>query len=203
MPENMNARNAVVEHPSTGRFAYPPGGILIWLILSVELMTFIPGLIAFFHQANQAPADFSAGAAKLSTLTGSINTAILIVGGYFMAVSLQHLRAGNQRRAATFIWLATLSGVAFLIIKAGEYAGKLNQGLTVESGEFFTFYWLITGFHFVHVLVAVVLLVLAALTAGRPSLPTESIENIETIGVFWHMCDLIWILVFPTFYLMV
>lgn len=185
--------------------AYPPGGILIWIVLSIELLTFIPGLLVFAAARATALAEFQAAAAQLSVASGAANTLILLTSGWCMANAITALQQGvasAERVAGRWIFFSAIGGLAFLIVKGVEFAGKLDAGLTVHSHPFYVFYWLITGFHYVHVLAGLGLLLYAwwALQARRYSV--ADFEDLVAIGVFWHMCDLIWILVFPSFYLL-
>ncbi|MBI40794.1 MAG: nitric oxide reductase [Leptospiraceae bacterium] len=181
---------------------YPPGGILIWMILSIEMLTFIPALIAFFAYRSQELELFIRSSKTLSLSIGTINTAILIIGGWFVAEGMRNLRLNRKDRASSMVWLGALAGIAFLFLKGFEYFQKLEAGYGLNYDTFFTMYWLITGFHFLHVVVGTVLLVIAAngITGGRYTQSDH--EDAETIGVFWHMCDLIWILVFPALYVL-
>ncbi|MEQ1519226.1 MAG: cytochrome c oxidase subunit 3, partial [Usitatibacteraceae bacterium] len=104
-----------------------------------------------------------------------------------------HAREHEQRTKARW-WLlaAALGGVLFLIVKSFEYAAKIASGIGVESRPFFTFFFLITGFHALHVVAGIVILALVA--------RADSIRNIETGIAFWHMVDLVWVLLFPIIY---
>ncbi|MCB1137144.1 MAG: cytochrome c oxidase subunit 3 [Leptospiraceae bacterium] len=180
---------------------YPPGGILIWMVLSLELLTFIPALIAFFYYRQAAPDSFAQSASQLNLEIATINTALLIVGGWFVARALHALRQRQNLQARSFLGGGLLSGLLFLALKGYEYAHKYSQGLDLAYNDFFTMYWLITGFHFLHVVVAALLLIVAMRGIARGRYNATNSEDVETIGVFWHMCDLIWILVFPSLYI--
>lgn len=184
------------------RIYYPPGGLLIWIILTIELVTFIPALIAFFLFRGEAPQKFADSASHLSLTIGTVNTLILITGGWLMAEALRFLRSQKSGRAELYLWLGAVGGLAFLGLKGYEYWQKLTQGFGLQYDDFFSMYWMITGFHYLHVVVGTVLLMVAALGIRRGSYTRDSHEDVETIGVFWHMCDLIWILVFPTIYIL-
>ena len=92
--------------------------------------------------------------------------------------------------------LTILGGLLFLALKTIEYYFKIEAGLTLDHNTFFTFYWLLTGFHVIHVLVGIVILGYFYF-----SLKNQEIEDIEAGAAFWHMCDLIWLLLFPVIYL--
>lgn len=181
---------------------YPPGGLLIWMVLSLELLTFIPALIAFFYYRQADPGGFAESASHLNLEIAVTNTSLLIVGGWFVARAMHALRQDRRQFSRYMLGGGLLTGLLFLALKGYEYAQKYAQGLDLSSGDFFTMYWLITGFHYLHVVVAALLLLVAiqGIRSGRYT--SESTEDVESIGVFWHMCDLIWILVFPSLYIL-
>ncbi len=94
-------------------------------------------------------------------------------------------------------------GLLFLCIKGYEYFEKTAHGLTIDYDSFFTFYWLLTGFHFIHVLVALIILLFLARGIRKGRYSKDDYLDVESGAAFWHMCDLIWLLLFPVLYLMV
>ena len=94
-----------------------------------------------------------------------------------------------------------LGGLLFLVLKSFEYFDKIEAGLTMGYNTFFTFYWMLTLFHVIHVLVGLV--ILGSVYFGlKKTTSTTSIEDVEASAAFWHMCDLIWLLLFPIIYLL-
>ncbi|HMX39336.1 MAG TPA: cytochrome c oxidase subunit 3 [Saprospiraceae bacterium] len=187
---------------SDRRFLYPPGGILIWLIISVELVTFGAGLVVFGWQRSHALQEFSASRRLLDPSIGFANTLILLTSGFLLAEAVHKLRSGATAQSRWRVWAALALGLAFLLLKSSEYAAKLAQGLDLGYSPFFTFYWLLTGFHFFHVLTGVVILAVLALKIGRGAYHAANTQDVETGAAFWHLCDLIWLLLFPILYLL-
>ena len=180
---------------------YPPGGILLWIIITLELLTFTIGIAVFLYQKNGDPETFAQSQTMLNTTFGMVNTMVLITGGFMMATSLRQLKAGNNEKSLTWIRGAAMMGFVFLFIKGYEYFGKIEHGLTLGHDSFFTFYWLLTGFHFIHVLVAVVILLFMAKGIRKKEYSKDDYLDVESGAAFWHMCDLIWLLLFPVLYL--
>ena len=172
---------------------FPPGGILIWIIIFLELITFGAALIAMVHYGNQELELFQNSSLKLNTTYGMINTIFLLTSGYFMAISVLELKTGNTIKFKKLLLLTMLFGVLFLGLKSFEYHEKLNEGFTLGYNTFFSFYWMLTLFHVIHVLV-----VYFGISKNKS---TTTIEDVEASASFWHMCDLIWILLFPIIYL--
>ncbi|MEQ8351921.1 MAG: cytochrome c oxidase subunit 3 [Leptospiraceae bacterium] len=172
------------------------------MILSIEMLTFIPALIVFFAYRYGDANSFMESAQTLNLTLGTVNTGLLIVGGWCVAEGIRNLRLDQKNRSSLLIWLGVLTGAGFLALKGFEYYQKLDSGYGLNYDTFFTMYWLITGFHFLHVVVGTFLLIVAALGIRKMRYSAADHEDVETIGVFWHMCDLIWILVFPSIYIL-
>ncbi len=179
---------------------YPPGGILIWIIILLELTTFGIALIALVVSSKSNPQLYHSSRLMLNPTFGVINTLFLLTGGFFMAEAVRQLKNNPTNKAAANTLFAIVSGLAFLGLKSAEYYEKIEHGLGMEYNSFFTFYWLLTGFHVVHVIVGV--FILAFMYKGIKSTHSPiSIENFEAGAHFWHMVDLIWLLLFPILYL--
>ena len=95
------------------RIYYPPGGILIWMILSIELLTFIPALIIFFAYMNADLGTFMDSVQTLDLTLGTVNTVLLIVGGWFVAEGIRNLRLDRRERSSLLLWLGVLTGLGF------------------------------------------------------------------------------------------
>ena len=180
---------------------YPPGGILLWIIIFLELITFGVALIAMVISSKENPSAFHESRLLLNTAFGTINTVFLITSGFFMAVSVNYLKKKNTKKSLFFLTLTMLGGVLFLVLKSVEYFDKIEAGLTIGYDTFFTFYWMLTLFHVIHVIVGLVILV-SVYFGIKKETSTTTIEDVEASAAFWHMCDLIWLLLFPVIYLL-
>ena len=180
---------------------YPPGGILIWMIIFLELITFGAALIAMVFYGKQEVEIFHNSRLQLNAAFGMTNTMFLLTSGYFMAVSVAELKRKNIKKFKTLLLLTMLFGVLFLGLKSFEYSEKLSEGLDIGYNTFFTFYWMLTLFHVIHVLVGLVILTSVYFGIKKKN-TTTTIEDVEASAAFWHMCDLIWILLFPVIYLL-
>jgi nitric oxide reductase NorE protein len=177
---------------------YPPGGILLWLLIFLELITFGIALIVLTVSSKDNPELFHQSSAHLNKTFGTINTIFLLTSGFFMATVVQQFKARNFKKASFYLRLTQLGGLLFLILKSVEYHEKLTDGFTLGYNTFFNFYWLLTGFHVIHVLVGLIILLFMQRTLKKK---TAALEDVEASAAFWHMCDLIWLLLFPTLYL--
>ncbi len=190
---------SVQEVKAQKEFWYPPGGILIWMIVLTELVTFIAGLSVYLYERRSSPDLFHASQSLLDQEVGVILTLLLLSGGYFVARSTQALDADQKEKSVRSLWMGIGMGVIFLGLKGFDYFGKFSEGLTLRYDSFFSYYWLIGGFHFLHVLTAVILLILMNFAIKRGSIERE---DVIAGAVFWHLCDLIWLFVYPVFYLL-
>lgn len=180
---------------------YPPGGILMWIIIFLELFTFGIALIAMAYYGNQESELFHDSALKLNKTIGMVNTIFLLTSGFLMAISISELKKNNKKKFEKLLFLTMLFGLLFLGLKSFEYYEKIGDGIDIGYNTFFTFYWMLTLFHVIHVIVGLV--ILASVYFGiRKENSNTSIEDVEASAAFWHMCDLIWMLLFPVIYLL-
>lgn len=179
---------------------YPPGGILLWIIIFLELITFGAALIAMVFYGKQEIELFHESRLLLNVTYGTINTVFLLTSGFFMAVTVQEIRENRIKMAQKYLLITMLFGVFFLILKAIEYQAKLQAGFDMGFNTFFTFYWMLTLFHVIHVIVGLVILGSVYIGIKKEKESTK-FEDVEASAAFWHMCDLIWLLIFPVIYL--
>lgn len=178
----------------TSVFDELPGDLMIWVLIVSELLVFGAGLAAFLSVRLTDPEGFALAQDALHRTGAGLNTVVLITSGALAALALR-LREAARRGLARLALLAAASlGVVFLIIKGTEYASKAEAGITWDTHPFFTFYYLLTGFHAAHVVAGVVVLLLVAWQ--------DAPRNIEDGAAFWHMVDLVWVLLFPVIYLL-
>lgn len=171
-----------------------PGELMMWVLIISELLVFGAGLIAFMGVRLTDPVGFAEAQSYLDRTGAALNTVVLVSSGYLAALALNWRRQVQRLRARVALIGAAALGVVFLVIKGAEYAGKAAQGIGTDTHPFFMFYYLLTGFHAAHVLAGVGILLLVAWR--------DNPRNIEAGAQFWHMVDLVWILLFPVIYLL-
>ncbi len=166
---------------------------MMWVLIGSELLVFGGALIAFSAARFAEAAAFAQSQDQLDRPTGLLNVFILLSSGLFAAFAVEAARIGSVGRIRRNLALAGLLGVAFIVMKTREYAAEASAGFGLDSGTFFTLYFLITGFHALHVALGLIILVIVGVWPSR--------MNVETGAAFWHMVDLVWLLVFPVVYL--
>ena len=170
-----------------------PGDPMIWVLIFSELAAFGLFLGAFVVARALHPAVFAAGQATLDAHLAGINTIVLVTSGWAAARATAAARVGDKGRARSWLFGAMALGVLFIALKLLEYAREIASGNGLETSPFFTLYFLLTGFHLLHVGLGIVILVVVSRGARE--------ESVETGTAFWHMVDLLWIVMFPIIYL--
>ncbi|MCC5813211.1 MAG: cytochrome c oxidase subunit 3 [Leptospira sp.] len=177
-------------------FLYPPGGILIWIIVLVEVITFFMGIGSLLFEKNSNPKDFLEMQSSLNVNFAVWNTIFLLTSGYAIVIAVHFHDRTEQFKFNVALLTAIFFGIFFLGLKGWEYAIKVNDGLGLDAGIFWGYYWLLTGFHYMHVVVGILILLIIFFYRN-----TIERVNLEAGAVFWHMCDLIWVVLFPVLYL--
>ncbi len=183
----------------------------MWLFIATEFLLFGGLFLLYSMYRLKNPMAFHAGSMELSRFSGALNTCILITSSFTIALAV-HSFAENKKKNAMLFILSTMGfAFGFLIVKAFEWSEKFEHGLYPKAavlmgkskGEilYFGLYFMMTGLHAVHVIVgigvlSVVLLMIHGnrITANRPVV-------LENAGLYWHLVDVVWIFLFPLFYL--
>ncbi len=170
-----------------------PGEPMMWVLIFSELAAFGLFLGAFTVARAVSPAVFASGQATLDSRLAGLNTIVLVTSGWAAARGTAAARAGQPRSSRHWLLLAMGLGAAFVTIKLAEYAEEIASGVGLETSPFFTLYFLLTGFHLLHVCLGILILALVC----RRATPL----GVETGTAFWHMVDLVWVVMFPIIYL--
>ncbi|MBR0841273.1 cytochrome c oxidase subunit 3 family protein [Bradyrhizobium liaoningense] len=189
----MSATDCEQQETGWGILEDLPGDPMIWVLIFSELAAFGLFLGAFIVARAIHPAMFAAGQATLDAHLAGLNTIVLVTSGWAAARGAAAARARDKRTARGWLFGAMALGGVFIAIKLFEYAGEIGQGIGLETSSFFTLYFLLTGFHLLHVGLGIV--ILAVVSRGAEA------TGVETGTAFWHMVDLLWIVMFPIIYL--
>ncbi len=176
-----------------GALDHLPGNPLMWVLILSELFVFGAFFAGFSVDRAMHPALFAASQARLDRVAGGVNTMLLLSSGLAAAIALRNRSEGNVKACRWWLGGAVTLGVGFLAIKIMEYADNAALGITMETDDFFTLFYLMTGFHGLHVVLGIVILAIVGWKCSS--------ENVETGTAFWHMVDLIWVLLYPIVYL--
>ncbi len=187
---------------------YPPGDFAIWIIIYVELITFALLFLGYAFSRRGDFEMFNASQLILSQTSGFINTFILITSSYFVVKavhSVQNMSEDNHKefnkQASKWLLFAIICGVAFLLIKITEFSHIFGLGIHLSTNKFFMFYILLTGFHFMHVLLGSIILFNIYQKTKNYGYKPDDYRGFETGASYWHMVDLLWIILFPLIYI--
>ncbi|HET6718540.1 MAG TPA: cytochrome c oxidase subunit 3 family protein [Rhodocyclaceae bacterium] len=181
------------------------GDLAVWIFILAELLAFGVFFLAYAFARARQPAVFDAAQALLDRHAGALNTVLLVTSSALVAHAVVLVRAGAKhaaRRAGRALLGAIACGLGFVLVKGSEYAVHFAAGMELSSSTFSMFYLGLTGFHFFHVLLGLaVLTVLWRQTAAGAYSPRDA-NGLESGAVYWHMVDLVWLVLFPLVYVM-
>lgn len=186
----------------------------MWVFLASELLLFAGLFTLFAAYRTEHPDGFRVGVEHATKVLGSINTAVLLVSSTLVALAVSALRRGRTRTSALLVLGTIALGGIFLAIKIAEYLQHFREGIHPGGhGAFFdahpepglslfwTLYFGMTGLHAVHVAVGASLLAIAAVGILSGRISQASVHRLEIFAIYWHLVDLIWIFLWPLFYL--
>ena len=198
-----------------GALPYDPHGAKIgmWLFLFTELLLFGTLFLVYAVYLGEYPRGFEIGSAELSTPIGAVNTLILLTSSLTMALSIAALQRGDHKRTTLFINATLALAAVFLLVKAFEWGGKFEHGIypgaqylqdhfTHGSQIYFGLYFTLTGVHALHVIIGMVAIVWAKRRIQKRLIRPDRSVVLENTGLYWHLVDLVWIFLFPLFYLL-
>jgi cytochrome c oxidase subunit III len=187
------------------------GRLGIWLFIASEAMLFGGLFVLYSIYRFKNPADFHFASAELSLVSGTINTCILITSSLFAALSLHFLKMNDDRLCKRFLFLTIFMALCFLVIKSFEWSEKFQHGLypgadillARPKGEilFFGLYFMMTGLHVIHVIAGIALMTYVYISIRRGRIISDNSALLENSVLYWHLVDIIWIYLFPLFYL--
>lgn len=184
----------------------------MWLFLFTELILFGGLFLLYAVYLRSYPQEFAAGGRQLDWTLGTANTVILLTSSLFAAMAVTAVQQNELRRAMGLIGGTVTCAAGFLAIKYVEWSAKIGHGIYPGSehlkagppGEsvFFGLYFMTTGIHGLHVLIGGALLVWIAARVKSGAVSPDNFVLLENGALFWHLVDLIWIFIFPMYYLM-
>jgi nitric oxide reductase NorE protein len=178
-----------------------PGEEGIWVLILGDLAVFSIFFATYLVYRAGDPALYAASQASLDRGLGLLNTGLLLTSSLFVALAVRAAREARAPRVVAWLSAALACGAGFVASKAFEWSTKLSAGVTLNTDEFFTFYYMFTGIHLLHVLIGVGVLAYLALRSRRPDPGSGWVSVMEGGGAFWHLVDLLWVVLFPLLYL--
>ena len=183
----------------------------MWLFLLSEILLFGGLFVLYSVYRYKNPVDFYHGSRELNLLLGTLNTVILLTSSLTMAMAVSAIQKGNRQLASSLIAATIFFGLLFLVNKGVEWGTEIHHDrypgsavlLGRSQGEilFFGLYYVMTGLHGLHVLVGVGVLTAMLGFVMRNKINPDRFVPLENTGLYWHLVDIIWIFLFPLFYL--
>ena len=188
----------------------------MWLFLVTEILLFGGLFVGFGLMQNRYPREFVEAHEKLIRLAGAANTIVLLVSSFTMVMAVLAAKTNQAAKCARYLWMTVGCAGIFMCVKAYEYTRDFEEGLKpgifyshigdLIAGShgystFFSFYFMMTGLHGIHVLIGMVLLAWLAVRAKRGEFSKSYYTPVDLVGLYWHIVDMIWIYLFPLYYL--
>lgn len=178
-----------------------PGEEGIWVFVLGDMLLFSLFFGTFLYYRNEQTEIYLQSQLLLNKNYGAVNTLLLLTSSWFVATAVHMYRKSDTEWAARLLALGFFCGLGFAIIKVVEFSEKITAGITLNSNDFFMFYFMFTGIHFLHVLIGLGVLFFVRHTVLQ-SPDGSGIRSLENGATFWHMVDLLWIVLFPLIYLL-
>ncbi|MCF8240791.1 MAG: cytochrome c oxidase subunit 3 family protein [Melioribacteraceae bacterium] len=183
----------------------------MWLFLFTELLLFGGMFLIYAVYRFQHTELFKLAALELDTAVGTLNTIILLTSSLTVALAITALQKGNKFLSILNLVITIVFALTFMVNKFFEWSVKFSHGIypgsedltSKQNGEilFFGLYYVMTGLHGLHVVIGVALLTYVLVLIIKNKITSENFIKLENSGLYWHLVDLIWIFLFPLFYL--
>jgi len=185
----------------------------MWLFIFTELLLFGMLFVIYSVYRFMNPEAFHLAAEELDTFIGAVNTIILLVSSMTIAMSTTAIQKGNKRFTLLLLVITIILGIVFLVNKYFEWKVKFDHGIfpgsemltqTLSQGEilFFGLYFIMTGLHALHIVIGIVFIAVVMQKVAKRKIHAQRSALLDNAGLYWHLVDIIWIFLFPLFYLL-
>ena len=179
-----------------------PGVDGVWVAIGADAVIFAILFGSFMQARLKDPALFEASRHTLNMNFGGIDTLILLTSSWSVALAIQALKRDLVDRVPRYLLGGALTGLLFMMSKSIEYFQKFAKGLTPATNDFYMWYFTLTGIHLLHVVFGTSLLTYAWIKSRRGAYSSSNRVVPECVASYWHLVDLLWIVIFPLLYLM-
>lgn len=176
-----------------------PGQPAMWFFVVGDLWIFTCYFACYVFDQSRNPEHYLWGQSHLSQSFGVLNTIILLTSSLLIALCVQSLRSNRMQMANRYLYIGAGLGIVFLCVKAYEWGIKIDDGIPSSLTDFFLYYFVFTGLHFFHVCLGLLILYFVWVEINKKAKP--NMNFIEGGAVYWHMVDLLWIIIFALLYL--
>lgn len=190
-----------VSQPSAATTRRIPGEQGTWIFLLGDMLVFAVFFATFMVERAKAAEVFDVARKTLHVNIGLVNTLVLLTSSLFVVAAIGAIRTGQRAIAARALLIAAGCGVVFVALKVTEYVLLAGAGHGPGANHFYLYYFILTGLHLLHVVIGILALTLMFTQTRRIELSATRLAVIEGGGCFWHLVDLLWIVLFPLLYL--
>ncbi len=201
LPSAAHSAAHSTAHPAEGAPRLP-GDLAIWIFILAVLLVFAVFFAAYAFARAYNVEQFNSSQMTLNRVAGAVNTLLLITASWLVVRAVQETKCDRPAVAARWLAAGILCGAGFLVIKIFEYAEKFGAGISLSTNTFYMFYISLTFFHFMHVILGMVILVAVLLKLRKGGYGSHDCNGLESGAAYWHMVDLVWIVLFPLVYVM-
>ncbi|WP_372752656.1 cytochrome c oxidase subunit 3 family protein [Labilibaculum sp.] len=183
----------------------------MWIFIFTELLLFGGLFIVYSVYRYLNPAAFHLAAEELDPFIGTVNTVILLVSSMTIAMSISAIQYKNKKFTLLLMGITIFLAIVFMVNKYIEWSGKISHGIypgspslmETSQGEilFFGLYYAMTGLHALHIIIGVAFIAYVMRLVSKNEVQHDNFIILENSGLYWHLVDLIWIFLFPLFYL--
>ena len=178
-----------------------PGEPGVWMFIIGDVLVFSLLFSVFVYDRSQEVALFVEQQQLLNQTLGLLNTVLLLTSSWLVALAVHGARAGQLSRARSCFVSAIVCGMGFVVVKYFEWGEKIAADLTLETNNFFMYYYLMTGIHLLHMVIGIGVLVFLWQSVRDAAFDAQGVGVLESGACFWHLVDILWIALFALLYL--
>lgn len=181
---------------------YPSGDLAVWIFIMAELLVFAIFFLAYAITRIDHVELFNTYQSTLDRTSALWNTLALISASYFMVRAVISIKVSQPEKAFKWALVALVMCMVFLTIKTLEFSHHISQGVTLSTNTFYMFYLSLSLFHYMHVWLGLIVLGVIARNIAKGRYSADKCTGAESGANYWHMVDLVWVILFPLVYIM-
>ncbi len=191
----------VLNSDNSKKTQHLPGEAGVWVFILGDMVVFALFFAVFAYYRSLDIQLYTESQTTLNQNYGVINTLLLLTSSWFVVLAVQGVRKNKNTMARLFFGSGFLCGTGFALVKILEYREKIQHGITMMTNDFYMYYYIFTGIHCLHVIIGLSVLMFLLLKTKQHSFTTKDIQIFESGAAYWHMVDVLWIVLFPLLYL--
>jgi cytochrome c oxidase subunit 3 len=203
----------LAHHFATFEQQFDAAKIGMWLFLATEILLFGGLFVGYALMQAAHPQAFFEAHHHLDKKLGALNTVVLLFSSFTMVMAVHSAATNKQKQLIRYLVTTLVCAGIFLVVKFFEYEHKFHEGLLPgmfyhHQGDtvpnqfmFFSFYFMMTGLHGIHVVGGMIAITWVLLRARKGTFDSTYYSPVDLVGLYWHLVDLIWIYLFPLLYL--